>query len=131
MFASKTTRAIGFGDVTVTIRKLSAVRLEEALRARQKALGEIAKNLGKLELSQEALEQFKTKPESQTEDEKKEARNSLYDRMTVLRYGIESWTAADSVTPELLDDLEEPVARRLFEQIMDLTFEDEETRKKD
>ena len=67
----------------------------------------------------------------QTEAERKSARNAGYDRLTVLTYGIDSWTVGPKVTRERIEDLDEPTVQLLFEAILDLTFEDTESRKKD
>lgn len=129
MFASTTKRDIAIGAETVTIRKLSAHRLGEAQLVRQKALIDLSKTLGGLNVSREDLEKFRG--QEQTEEEKKRTRNALYDRLSVLKYGIHSWSVGDQVTNELVEDLDQPTAQRLFEEILDLTFEDTETRKKD
>ena len=132
MFASTTKREIAVGEETLTIRKLSAHRLEEAQLVRQYAVADITKRMGGelVRVWREEPDKLKVE-EPRTEAEEKNARNASYDRLTVLTYGIDSWTVGPKVTREKLEDLDEPTVQLLFEAILDLTFEDGESRKKD
>lgn len=116
---------------TVVIRRLNHVQLKEAAKARQ------SEGVGFMrELGGELLQALRD-PKSNVEDttkklkeiqEKQEADASNYDRSTLLRYGIVSWTypvPPISVTKDGvgngLDDLDEPSAKFLADQIFEFS----------
>lgn len=115
------TIAIPGEDTKVVIRKLSHTQLKEAAKARQ------SEGIGYLrELGAELLKALR---EADTDKLKKlqevqEADINNYDRDTLLRYGVVSWTyeiPPISITRESmgngLDQLDEPTAKFLAEQI--------------
>ena len=114
--------------VDVVIRKLSHKSLEKAAEARQIDVGKFARQSGPelaeafrraAEVAAEKAEKDKKEP---TERERREARYQGFDRDSVLVAGVESWTVRDVKLPEGLADLDEPTAKLLFHEILDLSL---------
>lgn len=118
MFASQTTRDLTFGEHTVTIGKLSALHIEEARLARMKAVAPLLADLSAVTAARAA-------------EDAPPNRKTMFDRLTVLRRGIRSWSVSEKVAVDQIADLDEPTADALFEGILELTFESEDARKKD
>jgi hypothetical protein len=129
MFASNTKKEVPLaGGICVTIRKLSGRSLEKALEARQIQVMKM--------FTAESLKAFRELPKEEAEGVVKNASASakkdsdkyaLYDRHTVLVQGIHSWGGPgtpETVTPEAVGDLEEPVAALLYKEIIDLSIPD-------
>lgn len=112
-------------DVTVIIRKLSHTNLKTAARARQSEGVGFMKEMGGelLKALREAdTEKIKKIQESQ------EADVSNYDRDTLLRLGVVSWTypippigVKESGVSNGLDELDEPTAKFIAEQIFEFS----------
>lgn len=122
MFASKVTKEVELdGGERVTVRKLSYAALDRARDARSSAGarslrdfgGDIVKVLRSDEFTQVKKER-EEKPEAL-----KAARYAAFDRGTVLQAGIVSWTADVKLSPEAIEDLDEPSAQKLHEAIID------------
>jgi len=112
-------------DTTVVIRKLSHTQLKEAAKAKQ------TEGIGYLkELGGELLKALREADSDKIKklQEIQEADINNYDRDTLLRYGVVSWTyeiPPISVSKEGvgngLDQLDEPTAKFLAEQIFEFS----------
>ena len=104
-------------EVSVTIRKLGWRALGEAIEAQSNTA--MAKATG------QNLEAMKVLAEINKSDKKQEEtpemRYRKYDRETVLRKGVERWTAAVPIA-EGIEDLDEPTAELLHRAILDLSL---------
>lgn len=122
MFASRVKKKVELKDgddvVYVTIRKLSASSLEKASDVAQGASLASLRAMGP-EVAKALRETEKDKPEVKPEISAKK-RYAAYDRSTVLRAGVESWTAKEKL-PGALDDLDEDAANTLHREIVDLS----------
>jgi hypothetical protein len=123
MFAAKIAKTFDYADGTVTVRKLSALQLEECATARQVAVSRNVKAMGPeiLVALREAGSSTPKTPKPETPEEKW----TSYDRATVLHLGVTAWSFGP-VTRELLDDLDEPAADRIFREVMLLSVSTEE-----
>jgi len=130
MFASRVTSTVQVEDpdgfVSVVVRKLSALALEKAAETRQLTVIGFSSKMGSemIKSFRDAADEKKTeeKPAELTANEKRKARYTSYDRQTVLNKGIVSWTAAEKLCPESIEDLDEQAAQQLCEAILDLSL---------
>lgn len=132
MFASRITRDVEVGDgAVVTIRKLSGRSLEKAREAKSaQQLGSLrnaSKELLQAMRSSEidaAAAQLAARREAEAGDAKlrAKARYDAHDREAVLNAGIVRWSAQEPVNPDNIMDLEEGIAQRLHEAILDLSL---------
>lgn len=124
MFASTKLQEVAFGDERVTVKKLNHVALtaarEEKGRQQIRGLRDLGGDL--LKVIREENKNQKAAEESPDEATARKARYDAHDRRTVLLSGVVSWTMGPQVTVEKLDDLEEDVAQKLFEAIVDLSL---------
>lgn len=121
MFASKVTKEIAVGDERVMLRKLSGAQLDEASKVRQFAVAQVTRQMGA-----ELLKAFRETPAVESEQDeaaRRQARYLSYDRLTVLKMGIVWWSVDEKPTAEKIADLDEPTMQRLFEEILDLSFQ--------
>ena len=118
MFASKTTKEIQVGEHTVSIVKLSAIRLEAAQFARMRELAPLVANLppGGRDLPED-------------EGSRKRARYGSYDPQLVLRHGVKTIDGKKPLDSDL-EDLDQSSSELIREAILDLTLESPEERKK-
>jgi hypothetical protein len=127
MFASKVTSQVVFPDGVVNIRKLSGAALDRAAEARQMTVTRLSRVMGP-ELIQafhspevEAAAATLAEPVSAaTLELRRTARYQLYDRMTILKSGITSWTYDEKL--DAVEDVDEDSAKQLHEAILDLSL---------
>lgn len=104
-------------DVTVVIRKLSHTQLKSAAKARQ------SEGVGFMrEMGGELLKALKDADTTAVKkiQEAQEADISNYDRDTLLKNGIVSWTY-EAKLPNATDDLDEATAKFLAESIFEFS----------
>lgn len=100
---------------TAVIRKLSHIQLKEASKKRQsEGLGFMREMGGEL---LKALREADTDQVKKIQDAQ-EATIGNYDRDLLLQYGVASWSYAAAL-PKGLDELDEPTAKFLAEQIFE------------
>lgn len=121
MFASVTKREVKFGDDFVVIKKLSGYQLTLARDEKQAVNVGNLRRLGGELLTAIQSSQVEQAAENLRKKTGEDERYAEYDRMTVLKYGIVNWSAGE-VTNERLRDLEEDVAQKVFQEIIDLTL---------
>lgn len=126
MFASKVTDAVVLdGGERVTIRKLNHSALDLAREARSsrgaKSLRDFGGDILRVLRSEEFVDMKKAREEAGPEA-LRAARYAAFDRSVVLQAGIQSWTSEVKVTPEAIDDLDEPSAQKIHEAIVDLSL---------
>lgn len=123
MFASKTKKTVEINDdgstVVVTVRKLGWKKLREAAEAQTTAAISTATKAGPAIMQMWAAEADKDK-KGEEKEKSPDARYASYDRDTILRAGIESWTAAAKL-PDAIDDLDDEAADALHRAIVDLS----------
>ncbi|HXH05851.1 MAG TPA: hypothetical protein VNI83_04600 [Vicinamibacterales bacterium] len=104
---------------TVTIRRLSALELEEAQRAAAAAATKRLLELGGASVLKElsALGGSVAAPATSEPIDPLQA----YDRRLVLRAGIVSWSYERPVTPEAIDEIEPEAAEAIARAILRLT----------
>lgn len=117
MFAAKITKTFEYDGGSITVRKLSALQLEECATARQVAVSRNVKAMGPEILA--ALRAASASPAT-SKVETPEESWARYDRPTTIRYGVTAWSFG-ALTPELLEDLDEPAADRIFREVMSLS----------
>lgn len=127
MFASRVTKDVELdGGERVVIRKLNHSALERARDARSSAGAKSLRDFGgdilRVLRSEEFTEIQQKRAQDETVESRRLARYAAFDRNVVLQAGIVSWTADVKVTPEAIGDLEEPIAQRLHEEIVDLSL---------
>jgi len=104
-------------DATAVIRKLSHTQLKAAAKARQSEGVGFMREMG--------AEMMKALRDADTETVKKiedgqQANINNYDRDMLLKSGIASWSY-DAQLPGATDDLDEPTAKFLAEQIFEFS----------
>ena len=126
MFASKIKKVVSFDDDQVTIRKLSFSALDRARDARQLRSAETIRAHGgevfkvlRSESTADLAEQLKARRENP--EVARRARYQEYDRASVLHNGIVAWSFDEPVDQGHIDDLDEDIAQRLHEEIIDLS----------
>jgi hypothetical protein len=116
---------------TVVIRKLSHTQLRQAAKARQSEGVGFMKEMGGELLK--ALREADTDKIKKIQDAQ-EANVSNYDRDTLLRFGVASWSYPVRPIAEAglngLDELDEPTAKFLAEQIFEFSRPDTPTEAK-
>lgn len=119
-----TTIGIPGEDETVVIRKLSHVQLKQAQKARQsEGIGFMREMGGEL---LRALREGDTEAVKKIQDSQ-EANISNYDRRTLLRFGVVSWSypvlpvSGNEGVEDGLDQLDEPTAKYIAEQIFEFS----------
>jgi hypothetical protein len=125
MFASRVKKIVelkdGDGIVYVTIRKLSARSLERAAEVSQASAMKSVSDVGPgmMQAIREAGSELK-----KADDPKRAlaARYGAYDRASVIRAGVESWTATDVPVETGVDDLDEEATAFLHREIVDLSL---------
>lgn len=150
MFASQVKQTVEIESVSVVIRKLSAVSLEKAAKTKTGEQIADAKGFG-ADMLKAVLDpaiqdaRVEAAAEKAKEEAPGEKRFRDFDRMSVLRAGIESWDAtypedhdekklAGKAIPVAtgIDDLDEESAEALFRKIVELSVptkeEEEEAR---
>lgn len=146
MFASQVRKTVQVNDgdtvVNVVLRKLSGASLEKASEARQLSIATMTSHLGP-----EVVEQYQREREAKEaqrkagtlEEEKKDPkdRHVSYSRQSVLHAGVHDWDLKDEkgrsvrVTPDRIDDLDEPTADFLFHEILELSLPPEAAKKEE
>lgn len=106
----------GEPDTWMVFRRLNALQLEAAERARSRAVIREHVSLGADVL--EAIQAWSTP--NNAEALRQAVRNPLntYDRSTVLRAGIVEWSYGDPVQPEQVDDLDKVTSDAAFALIL-------------
>lgn len=132
MFASKHTDSITLDGVTVQLRKLSARQLENAAEVHQLEFAKFAKALSgdilKALRDPEAIAEAKAEEDETPEglQARHEARYPLYDRFTVVSYGIEAWDAKeDGKALDLkkgIEDLDAEAAEKIKRKLLDMSL---------
>lgn len=124
MFAASVKSTVAIGEVSVTIRKLSAKSLDKAAEATQAAAAATARAFGAdmVRAVQDATRDIApAAPVVLTVEQQKKARYGAYDRGSVIRAGVVEWTAPEKL-PEALEDLDEEATQQLHEAIIDLSL---------
>jgi ribosome recycling factor len=124
MFASKIQKQVTFDDGSVTIRKLSAKSLEKAAEQRQIAVAQFTSQMGA-----EIMKMWTTKDKDAVAapaaevpiEEQRKARYGLYDRFSVLKAGVVSWSYPEKIH-DGIEDLDEDAVQKLHEEILDLSL---------
>ena len=117
IFASQTTGTVTVGGGSVTIRKLTGREVEKAQAAH------LAGFMGRSSRGwADAFQRTLASGTASAEDVKKLIADPLngYDRATVLKAGIVSWTFGD-VTPAAVDDLDDEASDTIGRAVMALT----------
>lgn len=103
---------------TAVIRKLSHKQLKQASKTRQsEGVGFMREMGGEL---LKALKDADTEKVKKIQDAQ-EADVTNYDRDTLLKQGLASWSYKDAALPDATDDLDEPTAKFLAEQIFEFS----------
>lgn len=131
MFAGRHTKEVTItdedGTTIVTIRRLSDASLETARDIKQqqaiKGLAVMAGINMSPTVQEEVGKAAKAKAEKDAKADSREAIYAQYDRATVLRAGIKSWTA-DVDLASGVGDLDSKTATILHREILDLSVED-------
>ena len=118
MFASVTTSDVVIGEYTVKVRKLSYSQLAKALDARQIAAAKMVTQLGP-----DMMKIFREQAAGAKSDDKPKSRADVYgnyDVMTVLKYGIVSWSAPVKLE-DGIEDLDEAAVEKIARAIIDIS----------
>jgi hypothetical protein len=118
MFAAKITKTFDYDGGSITVRKLSALQLEECSTARQFAVSRNVKAMGPEILT--ALRAASSANPTPKVEETPEQRWTSYDRMTAIRLGVTAWSFGP-VSDELVDDLDENAVETIFREVMTLS----------
>lgn len=125
MFASKVTKEVVLdGGERVVIRKLNHAALDRAREVRSSAGAKSLRDFGGEILKVMRSEEFSQLKQARDESPEaaKAGRYAAFDRNVVLQAGIVSWTAEVKLSAEAIDDLDEPSAQKLHEEIVDLSL---------
>lgn len=125
MFASETKKELKFGEAFIVVRKLSGYQLDLAREeAQARSIGHLRKLGGELITAMNSAQMERAAAQladEREEDKRANGRYAGFDRMTVLKQGIVTWSAGE-ITDERLRDLDEETAQSTFEAIVDLTI---------
>lgn len=125
MFASMVQKEVVLADgERVVIRKLNHATLDRARDARSSKGARSLRDFGGEIVSVLRSEEFGQLKAKREEDPNapRLARYNAFDRGIVLVAGIKSWTSSEKLTPEAVEDLDEPSAQKIFEEIVDLSL---------
>lgn len=125
MFASKIRQEVEVDGGSVTIRKLSFSKLDQARDARQLKSATTIKTYGgevlkvlRDESTADLTERLKARKEDP--EVARKARYLEYDRLEILHAGVVSFNG-EAAQIEQIDDLVDEVAQKIFEAIIDLS----------